>query len=68
MGMAPLSNSDLPKNPSLALISNMQLNSAQDYMDQDEKNSRWGKSGHKMLQRKKKRKPQTCKKVKSKFR
>lgn len=54
MGMAPLSNSDLPKNPSLALISNMQLNSAQDYMDQDEKNSRWGKSGHKMLQRKKK--------------
>lgn len=55
MGMAPLSNSDLPKNMNLAIITNMQLNSVQDCMDQDEKNTKWGKSRHEMLQRKNKK-------------
>lgn len=51
-----LSNSGLPKNTSLAIITNMQLNLVQDCMNQDEKNTKWRKSRHNMLQRKRKKK------------
>lgn len=53
--MAPLSSSDSLKNTSVAIITNMQLNSAQDCMDQEEKNTNGGNLRHNVLQRKKKK-------------